>query len=129
MIGLSEREIAMLVTMVFVAMFTSVLNYIWTKKMLRRDLIPRKLLKPIMIGAVAGLILWCITNSGDVRHETGILMAISFGYFSEKIVAHYVNRNAGVPLIVTETEPLPTKVGPFDLVDKAVKKKIKKSKK
>ena len=105
--GISDRELWMLVMMCVVAMVASLINYWFTKVGFGEKTIWEILkclkAKPIIVGAVAGLILWCLTGSGNYTpitreplvHEMAIIMALAFGGASEKVVAVAINR--GVP--------------------------------
>ena len=101
--GLSTREFWMLVLMLVVAVLASVANYYLTKWGMNggKPMVPLwKYRKPILFGALAAIILWSITGSGDhtpftqqpLSHESAIMWAIGFGASSEKVVALVINK-------------------------------------
>ena len=102
--GISDREFWMLIMMVVVAIFASVANYYLTKWGLDTHKVPLwKFRKPILFGVLAGIILWFITQSGNVSplggnplsHEHAGMWAIAFGATSEKVVSLVINKSEG----------------------------------
>lgn len=107
--GLSGREMWMLVGMIVVAILASIWNYYSTKWGLNRqhEVELWKFRKPVLLGVLAGLILWCWTQSGStsplwiigkggsLSHEEAAIWALVFGYSAEKIVALTINKKSG----------------------------------
>lgn len=88
---MSEREILMLITMLICAVVGAVANYWWLKKDKNEKPKRESLLRCVYLGAVAGFILWLITQGGmKLEHYNAWLTALIWGFGWETIIGKYL---------------------------------------
>lgn len=91
MVGLSDREFWLLMGMIVAAIIGSAVSFYKTKYGMSREIEPR--MKPVLIGLAAGVIAWCVMQSGNGHsHETCLLYAMGLGFAGEGAVAVFLNR-------------------------------------